>query len=100
MLNLHTTQYLFNTNFNIAFHVPRSLWKMWRKKGEKKRKDISHCWGRSAHNIHLAEKVAMRKEKEKDKMNKEATTLLAVFDLENVITLVKADVGSLFIKEN
>ena len=54
----------------------------------------------SAHNIHLAKKVAMRKEKEKDKMNKKTTSLLAAFDLENVITLPKAEVGSFFIKEN
>ena len=38
----------------------------------------------------------MRKEKEKDKMNKEATSLLVVFDLENVITLPKAEVDSFF----
>ena len=54
----------------------------------------------SAHNIHFAEKVAMRKEKGKDKMNKEVTSLLVVFDLENVITLPKAEVCSFFIKEN
>ena len=55
----------------------------------------------SAPNIHVAEKLAIRKKKEKDKMNKEATSLLVVFDLENVITLPKADVGSFFfIKEN
>ena len=36
----------------------------------------------------------MRKEKEKDKMNKEATSLLVVCDLENVITLPRAEVGS------
>ena len=40
----------------------------------------------------------MRKEKEKDKMNKEATSLLVVFDLENAITLPKAEVGSFFYK--
>ena len=54
----------------------------------------------SAHNIHFAEKVAMRKEKGKDKMNKGVTSLLVVFDLENVITLPKAEVCSFFIKEN
>ena len=45
----------------------------------------------SAHYIHLTEEVGMRKEKENDKMNKEATSLLVVFDLENVITLPKAE---------
>ena len=53
---------------------------------------------KSAHNIHLAEKVAMRKEKEND--NSKRTSLLVVFDLGNVITLPKTEVGSFFIKEN
>ena len=52
----------------------------------------------STRNIHLAEKVAMKKGKEMDKMNKEVTSLLVVFDHENVITLPKAEVGSFFYK--
>ena len=77
MLNHHTTR------------------KVWRNKGEKKQKEITiTAEEESAHNIHLAGKNEMRKEKEKDKMNKEATSLLVVCDLENVITMPRADVGS------
>ena len=51
-----------------------------------------------AHKSHLAEKVAMRAEKAKDKANSDKNTLLVVFDLENVITLPKVEVGSFFYK--
>ena len=40
----------------------------------------------------------MRAEKAKDKANSDKNTLLVVFDLENVITLRKAEVGSFFYK--
>ena len=40
----------------------------------------------------------MREEKNKDKLTTNENCLLVVFDLENVITLLKADVGSFFYK--
>ena len=91
-------RYLFNTNFNIAFHVPKidCCEKCEEIKVKRNEKITITAEEESAHNIHLAEKVAMRKEKEKDKMNKEATSLLVVFDLENIITLPKAEVDSFF----
>ena len=51
-----------------------------------------------AHKSHLAKKVAMRAQKAKDKANSDKNTLLVVFDLENVITLPKVEVGSFFYK--
>lgn len=50
------------------------------------------------HNLHLAEKIAKRKEKDIDKSNTDDNHLLVIFDLENVINLPKADVGSFFYK--
>ena len=93
-------QYLFNTNLSIAFHVPKTdrCEKYGKTKVKRNEKIIITAEEKSAHNTHLAEKVAMRKEKEKD--NSKRTSLLVVFDLENVITLPKAEVGSFFIKEN
>ena len=93
-------QYLFNTNLNIAFHVPKTdrCEKYGKTKVKRNEKITITAEEKSAHNTHLAEKVAMRKEKEKD--NSKRTSLLDVFDLENVITLPKTEVGSFFIKEN
>ena len=50
------------------------------------------------HEKHLAEKIAMREEKKKDKLLNNTKCLLVVFDLENVITFPKAEVGSFFYK--
>ena len=46
--------------------------------------------------MHIEEKLAMREEKNKDKLISNENCLLVVFDLENVMTLPKADVGSFF----
>ena len=88
-------QHLFNSNFSIAFHVPKTdrCEKCEEINMKRNEKIVITAEEESAHNIHLAEKVAMRKEKEKDKISKEATNLLVVFDLENVIKLPKAEVG-------
>ena len=95
-------RYLFNTNFNIAFHVPKidRCEKCEEIKVKRNENITITAEEESAHNIHLTEEVGMRKEKENDKMNKEATSLLVIFDLENVITLPKAELVLFFIKEN
>ena len=68
---------------------------MWRNKGVKRHEKINiTAEEESAYKIHLAEKIAMRNEK--DKMNKEATSLLVLFDLENAITMPKAEANSFF----
>ena len=52
----------------------------------------------NSHKNHLAEKLAMRIEKSKDKSITDKKTLLVVFDLENVINVPKAEVGTFFYK--
>ena len=49
----------------------------------------------SAQNDHLAEKLAMREEKKRDKENE--NILIVVFYLQNVVTLPKAEISSFFI---
>ena len=60
-------RYLFNTNFSVAFHVPKTdcCQKCEEIKVERNEKITITAEEESAHNIHLAENVAMRKEKEK-----------------------------------
>ena len=50
------------------------------------------------HDLHIAEKLAMREKKNKDKLTTNENCLLVVFDLENEITRPKADVVSFFYK--
>ena len=53
---------------------------------------------RSEHDSHFKENACMRSEKKKDKENCTENNLMIVFNLENVITLPKADVSSFFYK--
>ena len=53
---------------------------------------------RRDHDAHLKEKVLMRSEKNKDKVSCKGNKLMIVFDLQNVITLPKAEVSSFFYK--
>ena len=51
------------------------------------------------HDLHMVDNLAMGEEKDKDKfLIKEENYLLVVFDLQNVITLSKVDVGCFFCK--
>ena len=50
-----------------------------------------------SHDLHIEEKLAMRKEKT-NKLNGNENCLLVVFDIENVINLPKTEVGSFFYK--
>ena len=50
------------------------------------------------HDTHIAEKDSMRKEKENEKTAIQEIELIIVFDLENVIKLPKAGVGSFLYK--
>ena len=93
-------RHVFSTEFNIGFHVPKTdrCEKCEEIKVKKNEKLPVSEEEEKAHKSHLAEKVAMRAEKAKDKANSDKNTLLVVFDLENAITLPKAEVGSLFYK--
>ena len=48
--------------------------------------------------IHLNGKVQMRTEKKKNKIDKIDNKILVAFDLENIITLLRIDVGWFFYK--
>ena len=48
----------------------------------------------SVQNNHLTEKLALRKEKKRDKENE--NILIVIFDLQNVVTMQKADTIGVF----
>ena len=89
-------RYIFNTCYNIGFHITRT--DRFEKCGEikiKKSQNVSiSIEEKNLHDLHIAEKLAMREQKKKDKLIINENCLLVVFDLENVITLPKANIGS------
>ena len=93
-------RYVFNTKFNIGFHVPKTdRCEKCEEIKIKKNEKLPVCKEEEkAHKSHLAEKVAMRAEKAKDKANFDKSILLVVLELENVINLPKVEVGSFFYK--
>ena len=93
-------RYIFNTCYNIDFHIPKAdRCEKCEEIKIKKSQNISiSTEEKNLYDLHIAEKLAMREEKNKDKLIINETRLLVVFDLENVITLSKADIGSLFYK--
>ena len=93
-------RYIFNTSFNINFHVPKTdrCEKCEEVRIKKTEKIPMTDEEKQQHEKLLAEKIAMQEEKKKDKLLNNTKCLLVVFDLENVITLPKAEVGSFFYK--
>ena len=92
-------RYVFNNFFNIGFHVPKTdRCDRCEEYKIKKQENITLTEKEiQSHDAHLNEKIQMRSEKERDKSDKKKSTIMIVFDLENVITLPKADVGSFFL---
>ena len=90
---------MFNTSFNISFHVPKTdrCEKCEEVRIMKTEKIPMTDEEKEQHEKHLAEKIAMQEEKKKDKLLNNTKCLLKVFDLENVITLPKAEVGGIFL---
>ena len=91
-------RYTFNNEYNIDFHKPKTdrcdFCELFKVKADN---NIEHSQDDiSANEEHLKEKKAMREEKKKDK--EDGSILLVIFDLENVVTLPKADVSSFFYK--
>lgn len=91
-------RFVFNTEFNIDFHKPKKdrcdiceLHKV--KIGNKIEPTEADIVNQ---NEHLAEKLAMREEKTRDKDNKDI--LIVVFDLQKVVNLPKADISSFYYK--
>ena len=95
-------RFIFNTCFNIGFHVPKTDRRERCEEMKIKRKEGINITNeeQELHDAHIAEKDIMRKEKENDKSAIQENELIILFDLENVINLPKAEVGSFFVKEN
>ena len=93
-------RYIFNTCYNIDLHIEKiDRCEKCEEIKIKKSQNISiSIEEKNLHDLHIAEKLAMREEKNKDKLITNENCLLVVFDLENVITLPKADVESFFYK--
>ena len=75
-------QHIFNTSFNIGFHIPKTdrcdRCEEIKIKEQQKRKEET---------MTLKEKEFMRPEMNKDKVSCKGNKLMIVFDLQNVITL-------------
>lgn len=88
-------RYVFCTNFNIDFHIPKSdrcgyceIYKNIKK--EEPDKEITEEYKK-----HLNEKKNMREQKKADK---DSGTPVLIFDMENVITCPRTEIGPLFYK--
>ena len=91
---------VFNTCFNIGFHVPKTDRCDRCEEIKIKQKENIRILDieRKEYDTHLREKVSMRSEKKIDKERCDENYLMIVFDLENVITLPKAEVSSFFLQ--
>ena len=92
--------YIFNTCYNIDFHIQKTgRCEKCEEIKVKKSQDISiSLEEKNLHDLNIAESPAMREEKKRDKLITNGNCLLVVLDLENLITLPKADIGSFFNK--
>ena len=93
-------RFIFNTWFNIEFHVPKTDrcercqdMKIKRKEGINITNEEQEL-----HDAHIVREYSMRKEKDNYKSKIHENELIIVYDLENVINLPKAEVGSCFYK--
>ena len=93
-------RHVFNNFFNIGFHVPKTdrCDRCEEMKVKEQEKLVISDEEKKNHDAHLQEKIKMRSEKDRDKKDDTESKIMVVFDLENVITLPKADVGSFFYK--
>ena len=93
-------RYIFNRFYNIDFHIPKTdRCEKCEEIKIKKSQNISISnEEKNLHGLQIAEKLAMRKGKNKDELIINENYLLVVFDFENVITLTKANIGSFFYK--
>ena len=89
---------VFNTDFNIGFHKPKSdrcnhceAYKVSKAQAEQITEEVE-----AAQKHHIAEKMFMRSDSNADRQN--PVKFVVCFDLENVITLPKAEISSFFYK--
>ena len=93
-------RFIFNTSFNIGFHVPKTDRCERYEEMKIKRKEGVNITNeeQELNDAHIGEKDSMRKEKENDKSTTQENELIIVSDLENVISLPKGEVGSFVYK--
>jgi hypothetical protein len=86
---------IFNTEYNLAFHIPKSdrcdtceaFLVASQNQGLSEKETLDH-------NAHLAEKTAMRAERQRDRDDKDVAVLS--FDLQNVVTCPRAEISCFF----
>lgn len=85
---------IFVTNFNYGFHIPKTdrCIKCETYKLRKSEKSLTNE-EENTHQAHIAEKTAMRAQKNKDKEDGQP---ILIFDLENVITCPRTEIGNFF----
>ena len=93
-------RYILNTCYNIDFLIPKThrCGKFEEIRLKKSQNTSISIEKNSLHDLHIAEKLAMQKQKNKVKLITIENSLLVLFDLENVITLPKTNTGSFFYK--
>ena len=91
-------RFIFNTCFNIGFNVPKTDGCERCEEMKIKTKEGINITNEELHDAHIVEKDSIRKEKKNDKSTIQENELSIVFDLENVINVPKAEVGSFFYK--
>ena len=90
-------RFIFNTEFNIGLHNQKLIDATCELDKVKMDNEIELTADEvSAQNDHLTEKLATREERKRDKKNE--NILIVVFDLQNVVTLRKADISRFFYK--
>ena len=97
---IYLLYYIFNTSYNIDFHIQKTgRCEKCEEIKVKKSQDISiSLEEKNLHDLNIADSPAIREEKKRDKLITNGNCLLVVLDLENLITLLKADIGSFFNK--
>ena len=92
--------YILSTCYNIDFHIQKTdRYEKCDVIKIKKSQNISiSIEEKSLHDLHIAEKLVVQKEKKTDKLITNENCLSVVFDLENMLTLPKADIGSFLYK--
>lgn len=88
---------IFNTEFNLAFHVPKK--DLCDKCEEFKKVQEPDDETRKRQEDHVKHKEAGRKERQRDRENKEDSIAVVTFDLENVFALPKINVSNAFYKK-
>ena len=85
---------IFNTEFNIAFHEPKSdrcdTCEAYRASSE------ANTEGTDMYNTHIASKTATKEERDYDRQIRDTSHAIVSFDLQNVIPLPRANISSFF----